>query len=188
MPWGVRHGEPADTRWRYTFCGGCMLTSNERERFAYQVMTEVRRWSGVDMKPHPSPDRPGDQDGVEFRLAGRQIGHMHDDCGVHLSLTRALKQSVVAEELAEPLATSPDSGWVMFYPIIASDVDRAIWLLRLNYVRYRRQRLTLDASARSSMLQAHEAALETVSAGVATVLRQTQRRLHPRPLPELPPS
>lgn len=165
-----------------------MLTSNEREEFAYQVMTEVRRWSGVEMKPHPSADRPGDQDGVEFRLAGRQIGHMHDNCAVHLSLTKALKESVVYEGLAEPLSTSPDSGWVMFYPILAKDVQRAIWLLRLNYVRFRRQRLTLDASAASTILQEHEAALETVSAGVATVLRKTQRRSRPRPLPELPAS
>ena len=163
-----------------------MLTSNEREEFAYQVMTEVRRWSGVEMKPHPSPDRPGDQDGVEFRLAGRQIGHMHDNCAVHLSLTKALKASVVSEGLAEPLSSSPESGWVMFEPVFASDVNRAIWLLRLNYVRFRRQRLTLDASASSTILQEHEAALETVSAGVATVLRKTQRRSKPRPLPELP--
>jgi hypothetical protein len=163
-----------------------MLTSDEREQFAYQVMTEVRRWSGVEMKPHPSPDRPGDQDGVEFRLAGRQIGHMHDNCAVHLLLTRALKGSVVTEGLAEPLSFSPDSGWIMFNPILANDVARAIWLLRLNYVRLRRQRLTLDASASSMVLREHEAALETVSAGVATVLRKTQRRSTPRLLPELP--
>lgn len=163
-----------------------MLTSNEREQFAYQVMTEVRRWSGVEMKPHPSPDRPGDQDGVEFRLAGRQIGHMHDNCAVHLSLTKALKHSVVAEYLAEPLSTSPQSGWIMFNPMQADDVHRAIWLLRLNYVRFRRQRLTLDASASSTLLQEHEAALETVSTCVATIVRLTQRRSKARPLPELP--
>jgi hypothetical protein len=163
-----------------------MLTPNEREQFAYQVMTEVRRWSGVEIKPHPSADLPGDQDGVEFRLAGRQIGHMHDNCAVHLSLTKALKRSVVAEALAEPLSTSPDSGWVMFNPMLAIDVHRAIWLLRLNYVRFRRQRLTLDASASSATLQEHEAALELVSAGVATVLRLTQRRSQPRPLPDVP--
>ena len=163
-----------------------MLTSNEREQFAYEVMTEVRRWSGVEMKPHPSPDRPGDQDGVEFRLAGRQIGHMHDNCAVHLSLTKALKQSVVSEGLAEPLSTSPDSGWIMLHPMLATEVHRAIWLLRLNYVRFRRQRLTLDASAGSMILQEHEAALESVSKGVATVLRKTQRRSKPRPIPDLP--
>lgn len=163
-----------------------MLTSNEREMFALQVMTEVRRWSGVEMRPHPSAERPGDQDGVEFRYAGRQLGHMHDTCAVHLSLTRALKQSVVSEGLAEPLTTSPDSCWVMFNPIVAPDVERAIWLMRLNFVRFRRQRLTLDASAASTLLQEHEAALETVSANVATVLRKTQLRSKPRPLPELP--
>ena len=163
-----------------------MLTSNEREQFALQVMTEVRRWSGVELRPHPSPDRPGDQDGVEFRLAGRQLGHMHDTCAVHLSLTRALKQSVVGEGLAESLSSSPDSGWTMFNPTTPTDVDRAIWLLRLNYVRFRRQRLTLAAASASALLQEHESALGTISSGLATELRKTQQRSKPRPLPELP--
>ncbi len=163
-----------------------MLTSNEREMFALQVMTEVRRWSGVEMRPHPSADRPGDQDGVEFRYAGRQLGHMHDTCAIHLALTKALKQSVVSEGLADAFTTSPDSGWVMFNPLFAADVDRAIWLMRLNFVRFRRQHLTLDAAAASTLLQEHEAALSSVSTGVATVLGKTQRRSKPRPLPELP--
>ncbi len=163
-----------------------MLKSDEREMFALQVMNEVRRWSGVEMRSHPSAEQPGEADGVEFRLAGRQLGHMHDTCAVHLSLTKALKQSVVSEELAEPLTTSPESAWAMFNPTSPADVDRAIWLLRLNYVRFRRQRLTLDASASSALLQEHEAALATISSGVTTVLRKTQQRSKPRPLPELP--
>lgn len=162
-----------------------MLTSNEREMFALQVMTEVRRWSGVEMRAHPSAEQPGEIDGVEFRLAGRQLGHMHETCAVHLSLTKALKQSVVGEGLAEPHSTSPDSAWAMFNPTTPADVDRAVWLLRLNYVRFRRQRLTLDAAANSAVLQEHEVALGTISSGVATVLSKTQMR-KPRPLPELP--
>ncbi|CAN5813522.1 hypothetical protein BH11GEM1_BH11GEM1_16630 [soil metagenome] len=162
-----------------------MLTDSERESFALEVMDEVRRWPGVEMRPHPSADTPGSSDGVEFRLSGRQIGHLHSDCAVHLSLTRALKESVIKESLAEalPVATSP--GWTMFNPMIAGDVERAIWLLRLNYVRLRRQRLTPLASANSELLQRHEAALGSLSAGVSSVLRRTQARVKPRPLPEL---
>lgn len=163
-----------------------MLTSNEREMFALRVMTEVRRWSGVEMRAHPSAEQDGEDDGVEFRLAGRQLGHMHTTCAVHLSLTKALKKSVISEELAEPLTTSPESAWTMFNPISPDDADRAIWLLRLNYVRFRRQRLTLDAAASSALVQEHEAALATISSGVTTILRQTQRRSKARPLPELP--
>lgn len=162
-----------------------MLTGKERESFALEVMEEVRRWPGVEMRPHPSAVTDGTSDGVEFRLSGRQIGHVHSDCGVHLSLTRALKDSVVKENLAEPLPMAPLSGWTMFNPMTASDVKHAIWLLRLNYIRLRRQRLTPHASANSELLQRHEAALGTLSTGVASVLRRTQARTKPRPMPEL---
>ncbi len=162
-----------------------MLTAKERESFALEVMEEVRRWAGVEMRAHPSATTVGTTDGVEFRLSGRQIGHIHSDCGVHLSLTRALKDSVVKENLAEPLPMAPLSGWTMFNPMTASDVKRAIWLLRLNYVRLRRQRMTPLASANSELLQRHEAALGTLSTGVASVLRRTQARSKPRPIPEL---
>ena len=162
-----------------------MLTGMERESFALRVMEEVRRWPGVEMRPHASSHTPGEPDGVEFRLAGRQIGHMHADCAVHVSLTKALKHNLVIEQLAEPLPVAPSSGWAMFNPLASNDVERAIWLLRLNYVRLRRQRLTPLASASSALLQAHEAALGALSTNVASVLQKTQMRTKPRPMPGL---
>src|SRR3954467_8770970 len=118
-----------------------MMTGGDRETFAISVIEEVRRWPGVQLRPHASPTTPGEVDGVEFRLYGRQIGHVHGDCSVHLPLTRALKASVVDEQLAQPLEIAPTSGWAMFGPLTPDDSARAIWLLRLNYVRLRRQRL-----------------------------------------------
>ena len=162
-----------------------MLTAQEREDFALVVMEEVRRWPGVEPRPHASPHESGGTDGVEFRLSGRQIGHVHSDCGVHLSLTKSLKAIVVGEQLAEPLAFAPTSGWAMFNPMTAQDAERAIWLLRLNYIRLRRQRLTPLAAASSALLQKHEAALGSLSSSVASALQRTQARTRPRPMPSL---
>ena len=162
-----------------------MLTADEREAFALVVMEEVRRWPGVEMRPHASPHESGGTDGVEFRLNGRQIGHVHADCALHVSLTKSLKAIVVGEQLAEPLAVAPTSGWAMFNPMTAQDAERAIWLLRLNYIRLRRQRLTPSDAAASELLQKHEAALGTLSSDVTRVLRRTQVRTRPRPLPSL---
>ena len=162
-----------------------MLTSDEREAFALQVMEEVRRWTGVEMRPHASPHEAGSSDGVEFRLNGRQIGHIHSDCSVHLSLTKALKAAIVRENLAEPLPIAPTSAWAMFNPIKLQDVGHAIWLLRLNYVRLRRQRLTPYAAANSALVQKHEAMLGIVSPSVSALLQHTQLRSSPRPLPSL---
>jgi hypothetical protein len=143
----------------------------------------VRRWPGVELRQHASATTPGETDGIEFRLYGRQVGHVHGDCSLHLPLTKALKESVVGERLAEPLAFAPTSGWAMFTPITADDVKQAIWLLRLNYVRLRRQRLTPLAAASSLLLKEHEKALGDVSPTVSRLLQRTQARMKPRPLP-----
>ena len=162
-----------------------MLSPKDRESFAFAVMDEVRRWPGVEMRPHASAEVAGESDGVEFRLFGRQIGHVHSDGALHLSLTKALKESVVGEQLAEAVEFAPSSAWAMFNPLSVEDAARAIWLLRLNYVRLRRQRLTPFAASESELLQAHEAALGTLSPTVTRVLQRTQSRSRPRPLPSL---
>ena len=162
-----------------------MLSSDDREEFALSVMEEVRRWPGVELRPHASPTTPGEADGVEFRLFGRQIGHVHGDCSVHLSLTKALRASVIEEELAQPLDLAPRSGWATFTPMTAADAQRAIWLLRLNYVRLRRQRLTPTAASNSALLREHEAALGDISPTAIKLLQRTQARSKPRPLPTL---
>jgi len=161
-----------------------MMTGDDRESFATHVIEEVRRWPGVELRAHASATAPGETDGVEFRLYGRQIGHVHGDCSVHLSLTKALKASLVAENLAEPLPLAPSSSWAMFSPMHADDSQRAVWLLRLNYVRLRRQRLTPLAASSSATLREHEAALASVSPKVTKVVQRTQAR-RPRPLPSL---
>ncbi len=162
-----------------------MLNGQEREAFALRVIDEVRRWPGVEMRPHASHREAGEADGVEFRLYGRQIGHIHGDCGVHLSLTKALKAAVVREQLAEPLEDASTAGWTQFNPMTSDDAERAIWLLRLNYVRLRRQRLTPNAAATSATLQLHQDALRRVSEVATQVVELTQARSKPRPLPGL---
>ena len=159
-----------------------MMNGNDREAFALRVMKEVRRWPGVQIRPHLNPLAEDADDGVEFRLYGRQIGHIHHDCSVHLSLTRALKQTVIEQGLALALEQAASPGWVAFAPEILDDAHRAIWLLRLNYVRLRRQRLSPDAAASSALLREHEGALGELTPSMATVLQRTQARA-PRPLP-----
>ena len=161
------------------------MTGGDRDSFAAEVIEAVRRWPGVELRPHASPTTPGESDGVEFRLFGRQIGHVHQDCSVHLSLTKALKTSLIEEKLAEPFELAPSSGWAAFTPLTTADSQRAIWLLRLNYVRLRRQRLTPLAASSSELLREHEAALASVSPKVTGLLQRTQARAKPRPLPSL---
>src|SRR5215210_7277341 len=93
-----------------------MMNGVEREAFALRVMREVRRWPGVQIRTHVNPLNEDPDDGVEFRLYGRQVGHVHHDCAVHVSLTRALKQMVIEQALAMPLDQAGSAGWVAFVP------------------------------------------------------------------------
>lgn len=162
-----------------------MVSGAEREKFAMCVMEEVRRWPGVELRQHASSMEPGQSDGVEFRLYGKQVGHVHADCSVHIAFPKALKESLIGEQLAEPMELASTSGWAVFTPLTPDDAQRAIWLLRLNYIRLRRQRLTPLAAARSELLQRHEAALGVVSTKALQLLHRTQVRSTPRPLPSL---
>jgi hypothetical protein len=162
-----------------------MMSGAERERFAIRVMDEVRRWPGVELRQHASSTEPGSSDGLEFRLYGKQIGHVHSDCSVHLALTRALKASLIDQQLAESMPDASTSGWTMLRPLSEEDAQHAIWLLRLNYIRLRRQRLTPAEAAKSELVQRHEAALGVVSADVLRLLQRTQARAKPRPLPAI---
>ena len=184
-PIPVKRTTPADVAGETAHWEASMMTGGDRESFATHVIEEVRRWPGVELRPHASATTPGETDGVEFRLFGRQIGHVHSDCSVHLSFTKALKASLLAENLADPLPLAPSSSWAMFNPISAEDAQRAVWLLRLNYVRLRRQRLTPLAASSSALLREHEEALATVSPKVTQVVQRTQARRRPRPFPSL---
>jgi hypothetical protein len=164
-----------------------MMNGDERESFALSVMKEVRHWPSVQILPHVNPFSEDGDDGVEFTLYGRQIGHVHHDCSVHLSLTKALKQMVIEQGLAQPLEQAGTASWAAYLPERVEDAQRAIWLLRLNYVRLRRQRMSPDAAARSPLLREHERALGQLSPSLATALERTQARA-PRPLPPLPPA
>jgi hypothetical protein len=177
--------DPADGGRHHNTPEGTMMSGAERERFAMRVMDEVRRWPGVELRQHASSTEPGSADGLEFRLYGKQIGHVHSDCSVHLALTKALKASLLDEQLAEPMPNASTSGWAMLSPLSENDAPHAIWLLRLNYVRLRRQRLTLADAAKSELVQRHEAALGLVSAEVLRLLQRTQARSKPRPIPTL---
>ena len=99
------------------------------------------------MRAHPSPTTPGEDDGIEFRLFGRQIGHVHGDCSVHLSLTKALKASVIDDRLAQPLSFAPASRWATFLPEAPGDVSpSSIELLKRTQARSSpRQFPTLEA-------------------------------------------
>lgn len=102
---------------------------------ADRIRADVGGWPGVQAGPH----RFG---GVEFRVAGHEIGHLHGDRLADLPFPVRMRHDLVESGLAQPHHVLPQSGWVSYRIHAPEDVDGALALFRLNY-----DRITTAASA-----------------------------------------
>lgn len=104
---------------------------------AERIEGEVMGWPGVEERAH----RFG---GVEFRVNGHEIGHLHGDRLADLPFPVRIRKELVAAGKARLHHVLPRTGWVS-YPIRGEeDVEGAIELFRLNY-----ERLTARGRGRS---------------------------------------
>lgn len=90
------------------------------------VEREVSGWPGVEAKPH----RFG---GVEFRVRGHEIGHLHGSRMADLPFPVRMRKELVAEGKARPHHLLPKTGWVSYYPHGPEDASALVELFRLNY-------------------------------------------------------
>jgi len=90
------------------------------------VEREVSGWPGVEATPH----RFG---GVEFRVRGHEIGHLHGSRLADLPFPIRMRKELVAEGKAEPHHVLPQTGWVSYYPRGPEDAPAVVELFRLNY-------------------------------------------------------
>jgi len=110
------------------------------------IQREVASWEGVTAHPH----RFG---GTEFRLAGRELGHLHE-AWADLPFTARIREMLVETGRAEPHRFGV-RGWV------SRDLDReAIELFRLSY-----ERALIAQNVRASREQLGEAGGADVPAG-----------------------
>ena len=91
------------------------------------VKRELLRWPGVTVHDH----RFG---GVEFRVNGREMGHMHGDSLADLPFPKDVGKKLIAQNKASPHHLIPQSGWISYY-IGEHGVDGAIELFRMQYDR-----------------------------------------------------
>ena|SRR5690348_10411954 len=90
---------------------------------------ELSTWPHVSVHPH----RFG---GREFRFGSAEVGHVHTGDIVDIPFPRPIHDALLAEGLAEEHRWVPDSGWITFRIRWDDDLQHAIWLLRLSYLRY----------------------------------------------------
>jgi hypothetical protein len=90
---------------------------------------EVSGWQHVSVLPH----RFG---GMEFRSGDAEIGHVHPNGIVDIPFPRSVRDALLADGLAEEHHWVPNSGWITFRIRSEEDLDHAVWLMRLSYLRY----------------------------------------------------
>ena len=93
-----------------------------------RIEAEVSGWPGVEAKAHRFS-------GVEFRLGGHEIGHLHGDVLADLPFPRRVREELVAEGRAQLHHVLPETGWTSYRIRGLEDVEGAIELFRLNYDR-----------------------------------------------------
>ena len=91
---------------------------------------EVSTWPHVSVHPH----RFGG--GREFLFDKAEVGHVHTGGIVDIPFPRSVRDSLLADGLAEEHHWVPNSGWITFQMRSEKDLSHALWLLRLSYVRY----------------------------------------------------
>lgn len=96
-----------------------------------RIGREVAGWVGVEERPH----RFG---GVEFRVNGHEIGHLHGEgfpAMADLPFPVRMRKELVGAGKARLHHVLPETGWVSYRIRDEQDVDGAIELFRLNYER-----------------------------------------------------
>lgn len=93
-----------------------------------KIGREVTGWPGVEERAH----RFG---GVEFRVNGHEIGHLHGDRQADLPFPVRMRKELVESGQAQVHHVLPETGWVTYRIRGEEDVEGAIELFRLNYER-----------------------------------------------------
>jgi hypothetical protein len=93
------------------------------------VLTEaLLSWAGVTIHPH----RFG---GVEFQLAGKEIGHLHGNHLFDILMQKSERDRWIQQGRAQPHHMYPNSGWLSLYLNTEQDAAHAIEIARAKYDR-----------------------------------------------------
>ncbi len=102
------------------------------------IESEVMSWPNVEKLPH----RFG---GIEFRVNGHEIGHLHGNRQADLPFSVSMREELVAAGRASLHHILPQTGWVSYYIRGPESIPGLIQLFRLNYERYSRSVASLHA-------------------------------------------
>jgi hypothetical protein len=94
-----------------------------------KLVEVVSAWGNISVHPH----RFG---GREFRFGHAEVGHVHIGGVVDIPFPRPVRDALLADGFAGEHPWVPNSGWITFRIRNEKDLDHALWLMRLSYLRY----------------------------------------------------
>ena len=94
-----------------------------------RLKQEISSWPGISVHPHQFAAK-------EYRFGKAEVGHVHFWGDVDVPFPRPVHDFLLAQNLAKQHRWVPDSGWTTFHIRGDKDVEHAIWLMRLSYLRY----------------------------------------------------
>jgi hypothetical protein len=109
--------------------------------YSSEFPKEVSAWPQVTTGPH----RFG---GSEFRFQRAEIGHIHSDGTLDIPFPMRVRDWLIAEGIVTPHHFLPKSGWTTFH-VDETNAERALWLLRLSYLRYAVKQATKKEQGRT---------------------------------------
>src|SRR2546429_8711869 len=129
----VRSMESIDTLLRDLQLSSPAMTSNlwmqtSRRKEITQILHEVETWPRVVIR--------SDRRGLEFTDGNRVFGCLQWNGRLEVKFPAEVRNRLIAEEMAVAEPDQPRSDRVVWMVQGTADVDRAVWLLRLSYLRF----------------------------------------------------
>ena len=101
---------------------------------------QVKKWEGISTHYH----RYG---GLEFRVNGQEIGHIHGNGLVDLHFNKALANIIIQQGFAETHHVQKESGWISYYISRKQATSQLLQLTQLAYQLKSKQKTAQETAS-----------------------------------------
>ncbi len=100
---------------------------------AQKVSLEMQTWPEIISATHWTIGDSTKVNGADFYVGEKELGHIHLDGEMHLSLTKSLSQKLISAGLANRFPWG--DNWIQFEVKDNESAKHAEWLFRIGYDR-----------------------------------------------------
>lgn len=109
------------------------IFNNKIVYYVDEIESVVSEWDGVTSSLHK-------YGGLQFNYGNREIGHIHSNGLVDIFFDRKKKKELLAIGMAEEHHVFKNSGWVSLYIKTEADMNNAVHLLRMSFLKHVRNK------------------------------------------------